>query len=141
MSTKEKDILSLLKILGDIKTTLIMPEERLWWRTDTKYAPITFFLNCNDLFAWACTEDIEITVDNIYLFNESIQDLRYIGEKLCKKKKNKILEGKLLAIEYAEDLYACRVRKERPQKPYWNRDKIPEEVKQLFLACGPEKDY
>ena len=39
--------------------------EELWWRTDGEYAPVTFLVNCNDIFFWACSDCEEITRENV----------------------------------------------------------------------------
>lgn len=95
---------------------------QFWWRTDGAFAPITFFVNANDLFYWACGDAEEVTPDALPALKQAIAD--------CK------------AIDPTDDadvgcwLFTCRIRKMRPQgaaypaKKYWT----------LFDACGPERE-
>lgn len=46
--------------------------EQIWWRTDEEYAPITFLVNCNDLFAWGCADCERLTTDNIDLLESTV---------------------------------------------------------------------
>ncbi len=89
----------------------------LWWRTDGEYAPVTFMVNCNDLFFWACSDAEVITEDNISEFEQAYKDID---------------------SPYAQILFCCRVRGMRPQKPYYKH--IPEKFHKLFDSCGPERE-
>lgn len=62
---------------------------------------LTCYINCNDLFAWATADAEEVTPENISVLEQAIKDVKEVGGLLC----------------YAEALFACRVRKMRPQKP------------------------
>lgn len=94
----------------------------LWWRTEGEYAPITFFVNCNDLFYWACSDAEVITEDNINILEQS-----YIDAVKAEK------HGEC----YASELFCCRVRGMRPQGAYYKY--IPCAMWSLFDACGPER--
>lgn len=94
----------------------------LWWRTDGEYAPVTMIVNCNDLFFWACADAEAITPENIVEFEQAYED----AAKAYK-------HGEC----YAQLLFCCRVRKMRPQTPYYKH--IPEQLHGLFNACGPER--
>lgn len=94
----------------------------LWWRTDGEYAPVTMIVNCNDLFFWASADAETITADNIDEFEQAYEDAAKADE-----------HGEC----YAQILFCCRVRKMRPQKPYYKH--IPEPLHGLFNACGPER--
>lgn len=94
----------------------------LWWRTDAEYAPLTLFVNCNDLFYWGSADCEEVHAGNVSDLERARDDLRAIGD-LC--------EG------FADILFAARLRKMRPQGPYYNS--IPKETWALFDACGPER--
>lgn len=77
---------------------------------------VKFFVNCNDVFYWGCSdaEDIE---------PEEIPDLLE-----CYKQTN----------DYGDMLWCCRKRKMRPQKPWFGNFCNVE--KQLFESCGEERD-
>lgn len=94
----------------------------LFWRTDGEYAPITFFVNCNDLFYWA-TADLEpISPDN---FPELERAMKDVG---ATQVNSESLDGL--------SLFCARVRKMRPQKCAYPKDK---KLWPLFDACGPER--
>lgn len=85
----------------------------------------TFYLNCNDLFAWACADAEEITLEDIPALKKA--------EKDCH------------AIDFYDSisLFCCRKRKMRPQKAwfrYFVREKNKDAVIKLFEECGPERD-
>lgn len=90
--------------------------EDLWWRTDGEYAPVSFFVNCNDLFYLGTADAERITEDNIEVFEQACKDAEY--------------EPGLL--------FCCRVRKMRPQGAYY--ECLSEADKLLFDACGPERE-
>ena len=96
--------------------------DEIWWRTDGDYAPVTFLVNCNDLFIWACSDAEPITEDNIDIFEQSYKD---------STKADKYGEC------HATALFCCRVRKSRPQGAFYSY--IPESLWPLFNECGPER--
>lgn len=96
----------------------------LWWRTDGEYAPVTFLVNCNDLFWWACSDCERVTEANIVEVERAFADVRAADE--------------IETIQWASQLFVCRVRGMRPQKPALRN--IPESIRPLFLACGPERE-
>lgn len=96
--------------------------DTVWWRVDGKYAPITWFVNCPDLFAWG-TADLEpITAETIEAFEMAYADVRVVtgGDPT-----------------YGSDLYACRQRHQRPQGAAYPTDR---RLWPLFDACGPERE-
>ena len=93
----------------------------IWWRTDGEYWPITFFVGCNDLFYWACADAV------------SIRDL-----DLLEKTYDEAAKHCEFGECYAAELFCCRSRKMRPQKPYYKE--IPKEMWSLFNNCGPERE-
>ena len=96
--------------------------DEIWWRTDGEYAPVTMIVNCNDLFFWACADAEAITAENIDEFEQAYEDAAKADEHgAC----------------YAALLFCCRVRKMRPQTPYYKH--IPEPMHELFNACGPKR--
>ena len=96
----------------------------LFWRTDGEYTPVTLWINCNDLFYWACADLEEITPDNIELLEQSLKD---VDEA----------EDRRYSV-YGPQLFCCRFRKMRPQRPFYRG--MPEKLKPLFDACGPERN-
>lgn len=78
--------------------------------------------NCNDLFYWACADSEDITVEDIPLYKQCIED--------CEKIKSSY-------SAYAGTLYACRKRKMRPQNPCYAS--YPKELWPLLDSSGPER--
>ena len=95
--------------------------DAIWWRTDGEYAPVTIFVNCNDLFYWATADAERLTPENIAEFEKALADMEKIGERFR-----------------GPELFCARVRKMRPQPPCY-RGWTPE-VAALFDACGPARD-
>lgn len=95
--------------------------DMLWWRTDGEYAPITFFVNCNDLFWWATSDAEDVTPENVHLLEESIKDVEAIDD----------------CSSWATSLFCCRSRKMRPQGAAYPKDK---RLWPLFDACGPARE-
>ena len=88
----------------------------IWWRVDGEYAPLTIFVNCNDLFFWGCSDAEMITIDNIDVFEQAYKD----------------------SIDHGGLLFCCRVRGMRPQGAYYKY--LDDGEKPLFDACGPERE-
>ena len=92
----------------------------LWWRTDGEYAPVTLLVMCNDLFTWATAECETLTAENIGLLEATHAELLAIDRELgC----------------FADILFCCRVRGNRPQRPYYQY--IDARLHGMFDACGP----
>lgn len=103
-------------------------DESIWWRTDTQYAPVTFFANCNDEFYWACADAEEITsVADVVGIRQAIMDVRLATG------------GKIHHDSVGVELWVARKRGMRPQQPSY-RECYPQETWPLFDACGPERD-
>lgn len=100
----------------------------VWWRTDGTYAPITFFVNCNDVFAWASADCETLTPDNIDLLESTL-------DEIASMEKVDAVSGP--SIYDAFDLFCARIRKTRPQGRSY--DGYHESVWPLFDACGPER--
>jgi hypothetical protein len=91
----------------------------VWWRVDMTPGAsreMRLYAECNDLFFWATADAEEITVADIPLLRQALDDLKAIG-----------------AEEELGHLFAARKRKMRPQKPCY-RDMAPE-VAALYDAC------
>jgi hypothetical protein len=96
--------------------------EQLWWRCDDEYAPVTFFVECSDLFAWG-TADLEPVTP------EAVDELaRAFAEVTA------ITDGD---PTYAGSLYACRRRGSRPQGAAYPSDA---RLWPLFDAAGPQRE-
>lgn len=98
----------------------------LWWRVWD--GEVRFFVNCNDLFCWACADSEDITPENFPMLRQCFDDVRALYPKH--------------SLDYrfpkeALNLFCARMRKERPQGAAYpkNRDLWP-----LFDACGPERE-
>jgi len=103
--------------------------DAIFWRCDGQYAPITIWVNCNDLFYWATADCEELTIENLPVLKQAVVDIDAVGP--------------VLGILHAPALFACRVRGMRPQQPaYPHGDYIENEPKlrALFDACGPPRD-
>lgn len=89
------------------------------WRTDGEFAPVTFFVICNDLFCWGSADAQEITPDNIDLLEQAYKDA---SASTC-----------IYGESYGGDLFAARCRKMLPQQAYM--DILPADLVPLFEEC------
>jgi len=89
----------------------------VYW--DKKY---NFYIECNDLFHWATTDEIKITKDNFELLKTSLKDAKETS-----------VNGEM----WGTSLFCCRVKKMRPQGKYYTH--IDENLWELFDYCGPER--
>ena len=123
--------------------------EHIWWRTDSKYAPVTFFVDCNDLFYWAYADSEKITAENFPLIKQAVDDVaaalnvcdpryRYRSKEEAVGTVESMYDAWRVAGSHAADLFCARVRQMRPQRPCYKR--YPDSLKPLFDACGPERD-
>lgn len=69
----------------------------LYWRTDDCYAPITFWINSNDVLAWGCADVTEVNEETLAVLND------------CKE------IDPVCGLLFGCDLFACRIAKSRPQ--------------------------
>lgn len=122
MATNEVDPAFLLDVfrvgteIGDF-----MGPGSLIWRCDDEYAPLTVWINCNDLFWWGTADNEPLTPETMPELREAIFDVRHIMNNAW----------------HSDELYCCRMRKMRPQGPCYKH--IPKELWPLFDACGPER--
>lgn len=96
----------------------------IWWRTDTEYAPVTFFVSCNDEFSWGTADAEEVTAENLHELKEALDDTYKVAGR----------PGQV----YAGELFVARVRKMRPQGACYER--YSSTLRPLFDACGPERE-
>lgn len=129
----------MLNDYGDMSESII-------WRTDGEYAPVTFFVLCNDLFYWATADLEQITPENVDALEQAILDVRraFGVENLSRKDDSTVpdywvrFEKWYSAGSRGALLFCARMRKMRPQKPWFDRC-APDELVPLFEACGPER--
>jgi hypothetical protein len=89
---------------------------------------IKFYLLCNDMFWWGTADCEWIEIEDIPDLQKAYDDLKAADlDDVC-------------MWCYAPELWISRKRGMRPQRPWWNREKIPQPVKDLFCAAGPERD-
>ena len=60
-------------------TANISYSSALWWRTDGIYAPVSIFINCNNKFEAGRADCECLTPDNLYLFEEAIEEIKEVG--------------------------------------------------------------
>ena len=77
---------------------------------------IKLYVNCNDLFYWACADSEDFELADLDDFKQAYKDSPGNGNLL----------------------WCCRKRKMRPQKPFYRY--FDESDAELFNACGPERD-
>lgn len=92
--------------------------EDIWWRTDGEYAPVTFWVLCNDVFYWATADMEPLTPETIGELERAYADVRTATGD----------------ASYGATLYCARRRKMRPQRPVYER--LDERLRPLFDACG-----
>jgi|SRR5690349_21361769 len=135
-----------------------------WWRTDGEYAPLTLFINCNDVFYWACADAEELTPENIHIYEKTYSDLDSIIPDEARTKENQVdgpirdewlkrMTRRISIMSHVDTLFCARIRGMRPQQPCYprgmvwkgnkkeyNKDYDLPEICALYDACGPERD-
>lgn len=94
----------------------------IWWRCTGEFAPVTFFVNCNDLFEWATADCETLTPDDLPALQTSIAEVREIDKKGEEDH------------DWGFLLWCARKRQMRPQQPAYPNN---ERLRALFDACGP----
>lgn len=117
-------LLRLLRILDQIDC-----RDELFWRTPASRFPgYTFFIDCSDLFSWGTSDLEEIHEGNIEVFEGAVADLKVVAPN---------------ADRLAPDLFCARMRKMRPQAPWYRQAfwgmavDIEASITALFNDCGP----
>ncbi len=96
----------------------------LWWRyrhggsgpiNDTDV--LDFYIECNDLFAWGCSDCESVTPDRIAVLEQAYKDCPDAGGAL----------------------YCSRIRQMRPQGAWFCKGYIEAKDMHWFAACGPER--
>lgn len=113
-----------LKFIVDVLDTFAKHDDcdEVWWRCDGEYAPVTFFINCNDFFWWGTGDSERLTPENIAVLKQAYVDCIAAGDK----------RG-----AWAGLLFCARVRQLRPQGCCYPKEKA---IAALFDACGPKRD-
>jgi hypothetical protein len=95
----------------------------LWWRTDGEYAPVTFLVECSDVFWWGTADCEQVTPENVDAFEQAYRDAG--------------AADKDYGLSHGGALFCARTRALRPQGAAY-----PEEQSlwPLFDACGPERE-
>ncbi len=94
----------------------------IYWRTDGKYGPVTFFITSSDLLAWGGTDCEEVNEETLPLLKQAVEECKAI-DPVC---------GAIAGC----DLFICRANKSRPQGAAYPDER---ELWPLFNACGPER--
>lgn len=110
-------------ILRILRLVQPMDCDDILWVTHGEYAPVAFMVNCSDLFYWASADSEDVTPENISELEKAYSDAKAACE-----------HGRI----YAQSLFACRMRKMRPQGACYKS--YPAEMWPLFDACGPERE-
>jgi len=97
--------------------------EELWWRTDGEFAPVRFFVTCNDLFWWGTGDAEDITPENVAALEQAVADCRAAHPNGRGSR--------------GPELFCARIRGERPQGAAYPKEK---ELWPLFDACGPARE-
>jgi hypothetical protein len=146
----DKEQLDFISKVLSIRDGFQNPYADLWdaiyWRTDEEFAPVTFWVNCNDLFWWATADNEEITPENFHLLKEAVNDVASaLGAADPSYDKKLSIEEWKVAFDlwrkvgsYAADLFCARSRKMRPQHPCYKI--YPQILHPLFDVCGPKRD-
>jgi hypothetical protein len=104
----------------DFIATNNMIEELEWVCNQDK--TVQFYINCNDLFFWACADAVELTETNFQDLVQAVDDVHN-------------------TIDYSSFgslLFCARQRKMRPQNAYY--EYMDKKLWPLFDTCGPERD-
>jgi hypothetical protein len=116
----KEEIEKILLSLNKISNNNSFYNEILFSETNDKNG-IQFYINCSDLFHWGCADCqyfSELDIPNL------IQAYKDMLE--CEQPR------------YFTDLWCCRKREMRPQKPYYKF--LCEQTIKLFNECGPERN-
>jgi len=105
--------------------------DAIWWRCDEEYAPVTFWVRCNDLFYWASADAECITPEDIPELEKAFKD--------CEAAGNAIKEGYgRVSASFGPELFCARARGLRPQGAAYPKDH--QEIWPLFDASGPKRE-
>jgi hypothetical protein len=109
-------VMNLLRLVAKYELSLLFS-----WYTDDD-GTIVFYINCNDLFAWACGDAEDIEPADLPELERAITDCKAADK--C-------------AGAYGPELFVCRKRQMRPQGAAYPKCKA---LWPLFDAAGQERD-
>lgn len=91
-------VLKVLKLFSDNDCC-----DDVWWRCDEEYAPVTFIVNCNDTFDYACSDAETVTPENFAILEQSFADC----DRLCGNPiwASTLFCARLRKLEIIADLY------------------------------------
>lgn len=123
MSIEASKVEFILKVLNIFSKYSIF--DALYWTCDEDDEPVSFMVNCNDLFWWGSGDAEQITPANIHLLEPAIEDCKKIADTM---------------VCYGPELFVATVREMRPQGSSYP-DTYPENKKlwPLYDACGPKR--
>lgn len=100
-------------------------DEQLWLRAEKETGRIVVFLNCNDIFAWACADAEELPPGLWLEFEKSVERLRDKNHEWT--------------APWAAAAWAVKLRKVAPQKPA--TDRFSDFVETLDFLEIPWREY
>lgn len=129
-------VMDVLRIASDFKYDSL--KRWITWRCDGECAPVTFFVERNDLFYWGCADGEELTADNLRVLKQSGDDLYAISQEVAGDDEVSAAVERAGLMCAVPALFCARVRRMRPQGAYYSF--VPERAWPLFDACGPERE-
>jgi hypothetical protein len=111
----------MLRVLGAVSAVSDF-DSAIMWQTKGKYAPISFFVDCSDVFVWGCADFEPLPENRIDAFEQAYADVEATGTD---------------QRWYGGYLFCCRMRGQRPQGAAYPKDP---RLWPLFDACGPERE-
>lgn len=105
-----------------------------WYRVNEAGTEVKVYIDCSDLFYWACSDADEIRPEDLLELEQCLAEMTALD-----------------APYWAGELFCCRRRGMRPQGPWYGymvypenvmirRAFVPIAVEALFDACGPERE-
>jgi len=113
-------------VLNVVKACWHLDIEAYWWVDSTKEDEVKCAINCNDFFYWACSDAVDLEVEDLPLLQQTYDDLKALETLECP-----------ILIDNVELLYCARKRMMRPQGAFYKY--LPKETWTLFNACGPHR--
>ncbi len=104
--------------------------EILWGRSDGQ---INAAVMCSDIFFWGCSDAEELTEEALPVLEQAYKDCDAIVLEVFAN------GNELTGETFGSLLYCARQRKLRPQGACY-KAVLPEELRPLFDACGPERE-
>lgn len=103
--------------------------DSLWFCTYDNNSKLATYVNCNDFFAWGCSDSEPVASEaDIDLLQQSIDDCKGDGTG----------DNDFLNVLDAALLYCARRRQMRPQGAFYKH--LQKDNHKLFDACGPERE-